>query len=285
MSLPFDATLKDLVRDYPRDFLATLDGSTAAAATPLNVDLSTITAATDTVLKVGDPPECVVHFDFQSGPAYTRLRRILLYNAALYAHTGLPVHSILVLLRRQADHSGLTGTIQYQPRPGRGKLDFLFEVIRLWDQPVAPFLEGGLGTVPLAPLCRLAEGVPLEEGMAQVVRRVIDRLQQGAPVADVRKLLTAAYLLTGLRVDQVTASRLFQGVGAMHESSTYQAILDEGEIVGIQKILLRQGRLRLGEPDDATKQAVMAINDLPRLERLSERLLQVNSWQELLWVP
>jgi hypothetical protein len=45
---------------------------------------------------------------------------------------------------------------------------------------------------------------------------------------------------------------------------------------------LRQGRKRFGPPDTATKTAIEAITDLARLETLTERLLDVTSWQELL---
>ena len=68
----------------------------------------------------------------------------------------------------------------------------------------------------------------------------------------------------------------------MHESDTYQAILDEGHARGVQATLLRQGRKRFGEPDEATRQALLAITDPERLDLLTERLLDVTSWQELL---
>ena len=42
------------------------------------------------------------------------------------------------------------------------------------------------------------------------------------------------------------------------------------------------GRKRFGEPDAPTAAALQAITDLDRLEALSDRLLDVASWQELL---
>ena len=71
----------------------------------------------------------------------------------------------------------------------------------------------------------------------------------------------------------------------MRESSTYMAILEEGEAIGVQKTLLRQGQKRFGPPDATTKSAIKAITDLSRLETLSERLLDVKGWQELLGEP
>jgi predicted transposase YdaD len=76
----------------------------------------------------------------------------------------------------------------------------------------------------------------------------------------------------------------------MRESSTYQAILEEGAARGreegraveVKRILLLQGRIRFGEPDSAARASLEAIADLQTLERLATRLVQVESWDELL---
>jgi hypothetical protein len=47
MSMPFDATLKSLARDYPADFLTVFDRPPAGPLALLNVDLSTVTTAAD----------------------------------------------------------------------------------------------------------------------------------------------------------------------------------------------------------------------------------------------
>jgi hypothetical protein len=76
----------------------------------------------------------------------------------------------------------------------------------------------------------------------------------------------------------------------MRESSTYQAILDEGREEGqvqgalreARKILLRQGGHKFGKPEPAVETAIQAITDLDRLERMSDRLLTVTTWHDLL---
>ena len=72
----------------------------------------------------------------------------------------------------------------------------------------------------------------------------------------------------------------------MRESSGYQLILDEGREEGAlreaRKLLLRQGLLKFGAPGPDVEAAVQAIDDLARLERMSERLLTVDTWQDLL---
>ena len=75
----------------------------------------------------------------------------------------------------------------------------------------------------------------------------------------------------------------------MKESSTYQAILDEGReecrAEALQKTLLRQGRHRFGNPPDAVQAAIHEQTNIERLERMTERLLVVSTWQELLDTP
>jgi predicted transposase YdaD len=105
-------------------------------------------------------------------------------------------------------------------------------------------------------------------------------------------------VLTGLRLPAAVLASLFERVVIhMKESSAYQLILAEGEAKGkaegeakgkaaeAKTILLRQGRKRFGEPDTATVAALQAITDVAYLESLSERLLDVGSWQDLLASP
>jgi hypothetical protein len=75
----------------------------------------------------------------------------------------------------------------------------------------------------------------------------------------------------------------------MRESDTYQMILEEGreearsqDLSAWHRALLRQGRKRFGEPNEETRQAICAVRDLDRLEELSDRLLDVSTWDELL---
>jgi hypothetical protein len=229
MSMTFDATLKDMGRDSPEGFLAAFDRPPAGPVKLLNVDLSTVTTAADLVLGLGEGPEEIIHLDFQSSAAAWKHADVMVYNALLFAHYRVPVHSVVVLLRPQAGHSNMNGVIRYAARPGRGGMEFGYEVVRLWERPAEELLAADLGVAPLAMLGRLPEGLPLEEGLAAVARRVVERLTQEAPPDRAKKLLTDALLLTGLRVRRDTAARIFRGVRAMEESDTYLMILDQGE--------------------------------------------------------
>ena len=153
--------------------------------------------------------------------------------------------------------------------------------MRLWEQPVETLLEGGLGTLPLAPLGAVAPG-----DVPAVVRAVGERLNRDTGAAEGDVLWLCTYILTGLRYAPETMLPVFEGVRAMQESATYQAILHEGEARGLANgarlILLRLGEARFGPPDAGTRAALDAITEVERIEALAEHLDRAASWGELL---
>jgi hypothetical protein len=113
MSHPFDATLKELLTADPNDFVAGFDLPKGSPARILNVDVSTITAATDVALGFGSPLHEIIDLNFQSGPDKSLPARLLLYNAAFFLRFGVPVRSIVVLLRPKANAKRLSGKLGY----------------------------------------------------------------------------------------------------------------------------------------------------------------------------
>src|SRR5262249_21929924 len=149
--------------------------------------------------------------DFQSGPDAGLPRRLLAYNALLHEAYALPVHTAVVLLRPGAGRAGLRGAVSYQMVPRRGRMEFRFEVIRLWQRPAEELLAGGRGVVPLAPLGRLPAGTRPPAGLAGVVERLVERVTREAAPEDAAGLLSAAYILIGLRVPRPQGTELFRG--------------------------------------------------------------------------
>jgi hypothetical protein len=198
---------------------------------------------------------------------------------------GSPVHTIVVLLRQEAAHSNMKGVIRYSPRPGRGSMDFSYEVVRLWERPAEELLRADLGVAPLAVLGRLPDSLSLEDGLTVIAQRLADRLTKEAPPDRVRKLLTNAYLLTGLRLRRDAAARIFRGVRAMHESDTYLAILDEGREKYARKAVLMVGEERFGTPPEVVKSQLEKIADLERLDRMLRHALKAATWDEILETP
>ena len=148
--MTFDATLKDMGRESPEGFLATFDRPPALPVKLLNVDLSTVTALADLVLGLGDPLAEIIQLDFQASAAAWKHADVMAYHALLNAHYHVPVHTVIILLRPEAAHANMTGAIRYAPRPGRGNMDFSYEVLRLWERPAEELLRAELGVAPLA---------------------------------------------------------------------------------------------------------------------------------------
>lgn len=101
------------------------------------------------------------------------------------------------------------------------------------------------------------------------------------------ELWTATFTLLGLRYDPDFAHTILRGVrDIMRESTTYQALINEGEAKGIAKggadFILRYSSKRLGKPPRKLRDAILAIRDESRLEKIYERAPQAKSWNELL---
>ena len=163
----------------------------------------------------------------------------------------------------------------------------------MWELPLDELLRGALAALPLAPLTDEAA-----DRLPDVIRSMEDRIQQEATASEADFLWTSTYLLMGVRYPLEQAEELLEGVIALEESVTYQAIIAKGEAKGraegrvegqvigraeeARNWLLLLGRKRFGEPDAATVNALDTITELARLEQSGERLLEVETWIELL---
>jgi hypothetical protein len=68
----------------------------------------------------------------------------------------------------------------------------------------------------------------------------------------------------------------------VEESTTYQYIIEQGEIKASRRILLKMGASKFGAPAKKVKAAIQEMEDLPRLDRMVMHVLTANSWNELL---
>lgn len=162
MARPFDASLKDLVEQYPADWLRLVGQPTTAPIEVIDADLSTVTAATDKVIRVAEAEPWLLHLELQAGPDSGLPERLLLYNTLLRNRHRVRFRSVLVLLRRSADLRNLTGELQDQFPGEPPYLVFRYQCVRLWQIPVEAILEGGPGTLPLAPLVHVPAGCVAE---------------------------------------------------------------------------------------------------------------------------
>src|SRR5438105_3467806 len=99
MPLRYDATLKDLISRHWADFAALLRLDGPPPAQLLNVDLSTVSAATDFAVGFGKPVQWIADLNFQASRDAGLARRVWLYHALLHHRYGVPVHTVIILLR------------------------------------------------------------------------------------------------------------------------------------------------------------------------------------------
>jgi hypothetical protein len=64
----------------------------------------------------------IIHIECQSSAAKWKHADLLLYNALLFARYHVPVHTVVVLLRPEAAHANMDGTVDYAPRPEHGSM-------------------------------------------------------------------------------------------------------------------------------------------------------------------
>ncbi|HTU88518.1 MAG TPA: hypothetical protein VMF69_00335 [Gemmataceae bacterium] len=286
---PYDPTLKTLVEIEPESW-PVLFGYAKAATEAIDADIATVSGAADKVLRVAGDPAYLLHLEFVSGHDSSTLPNTLLMRNSLLGHRHeFRVRSGAVLLRPESDSPQLTG--MYERRfPGEEPyLTFRYAVVRVWQLPPEPLLTGGLALLPLAPISAVTE-----TELPGIIKRMEQRLSSRRGRKQAPVVWGAAYILLGLRHSPALAAQLFRGVMSMKESSTYQAILEEGRQVGLakgrtegavaeaKKMLRLQGDDAFGAPDARTAAVIERINDLAQLEDLGRRMRSATSWQDLL---
>ena len=140
--------------------------------------------------------------------------------------------------------------------------------------------------------------------LRQVVETVCERLlAESTDDEQAELLLTASYLLGGLRFPDTIITSLFEGMlNMLEESSTYQALIqrglargvamgieqgreqghEEGLVDGARRSLQRLGEKRLGVPTAATQERIDSIGSLEQAEYFMDRLFSVETWDDLL---
>ena len=272
MPKPFDAATKFLVEAFPEDwvrFFGLPDGDVRV----IDTDISTISAAGDRGLLVQtDSSTYGIQIEFQGNVDPIFELRLLQYRTALRLRWLVPFTSVAVLLRPFARHNSLRGRYLEPGVDGKVEVSFRYRVIRIWQIPAEQFLSGSLATLPFAPVARTSR-----RNLPAVVRRLEERLASEATPVEADFLRTATHILMGLRYPKEFV-QMIMSHDILEQSSTYQGILaDEARI-----LVLRLGRKRLGEPSAAQLAQVEALQDKEHLEALAERLLEVETWQELL---
>ena len=295
---PFDSAAKELLWIDPVAWLKRLGVAVTGPVHVIDSDATSLVAAVDKVIKVDGTNPFLVVVELQSSRDPELLPATVFRQAAIERRHKLPVLSIIVLLRDDADMPALTGQFERLLPDGNFTSRYNYRVLRVWNEEPDSFLKAGLALLPLAPLAKIDK-----TQAKSLIRQIADQIHQ-APDLDAQQLWTAIYVLMGLRYTQAEADELLKGVASMRESATYQGILNEGIEQGIRKgiqkgiqkgrekglvaearrLLVRWGTKQFGNPTPAVLAAIEAIEDRDRLESMLDQTIerQAASWNELL---
>lgn len=293
MAKAFDATLNSLIDEHVADwagFLAARCGVPPGRATALDTDLSS-TLQADRLFRIDGSVPAAVHLELESSGRLGMPDELLRYNVAARAAVGLPVHSVLVLLRPKATATDLTGRLDVLGADGTPYLTFRYALVRVWQESLAALLAAGPGIAPLALLTNEA---------ATDLTAAFDRFQRQlktdrVPDSVERSLIGSTFVLCGLRYQPDQIEALYRELSmTLEDSTTYQLIFNKGANQGeargeargrtieAQSLVLALGTSRFGQPDVATEAAVRGVGDRDRLERMALRVLSASGWAELL---
>lgn len=286
---PFDVTTKQLVEADPQAWVEYV-GLPAAEVEIIDADLSTITPEADKVLRVNAARPYLLNIEFQASYEEDLPERGLLYSVVERKRHNLRVKMAVILLRPEADGPRMTGQIQDEVEAGEEDfgLDFRYRILRVWQQSADHLLSGRLAMLPLAPLTDDAKA-----RLPEIIARMQARIAEESPPGLRKDLWAATFLLMGLRYETTLIRQLLKGVRGMEESTTYQWLLSQGKEQGLvegeikgraeeaRNLLLRLGRTKFGKPTKKVQNALEAAS-LEHLEKMADRLLQVETWQELL---
>jgi predicted transposase YdaD len=276
---PYDVVMKQLLDADPAGWLRYVGVEPRGPVRVIDSDLSTVLPAADKVIRVDDPEPWLAQFEAQSSQDPELPLRMLQYSVHLTRRHGLPVRSVVIVLRPEAG-AGLVGVFQQHYPVGAMYLEFRYSVVRVWDLPVESILSAGLWILPLAPVTDLGR-----TSLTSVIERMAERVEREATPDEAKTFWTGTFFMMGLRYPESVIRQLVPGVREMRESVTYQLVLDEGRAEGrveeAKRIMALQGRTRFGPPNARTQEIIDELSDLEEIERLAQRLVVVSSWDEL----
>ena len=147
----FDVSTKELVWDDPAAWLDRLGIGPRGPVEVIDSDITALTAAADKVIRVGGPEPYLVNIELQSSHQTDLVETLWFRQAALFHRHRLPVLTVLVLLRREANSPSLTGSFEINMPDGWLTNRYNYRVVRLWGEDPEPYLTAGVNLVPLAP--------------------------------------------------------------------------------------------------------------------------------------
>jgi predicted transposase/invertase (TIGR01784 family) len=268
----FDNICKFLAEQFSADFAQWLLGESMPLTelSPSELTLDPIRA--DSLILLQAEP-VVLHIEFQTRPDAAIAFRMLDYSVRIRRRFPEKSQTQVVIYLREST-SPFVNITAFQSENTRHS----FQVIRLWECPVATFNTPGL--LPFAILGQTRDRPRLLETLAQQIEAIPNR-------RDRNNIAASTSILAGLVLGNELINRVLRS-DIMQESVIYQQILQQGQERGLQQGLEQGERLiitkqlirRFGELPDTVQQQLqqLAIADL---DALGEALLDFSSLDDV----
>ncbi|MCC5625567.1 Rpn family recombination-promoting nuclease/putative transposase, partial [Nostoc sp. CHAB 5715] len=225
----YDDTCRFLAENFSADFASWLLGEsiTLTELKPSELSLEPIRADALILLESDDS---VLHLEFQTHPKRDIPFRMLDYRVRVYRrYPDKRMRQVVVYL--QPTRSDRVRQTSFSLERTRHE----FDVVCLWEQPAAFFLEYP-GLLPFATLGQTTDPEATLRQVAQTINQISDPITQA-------NLTAASAILAGIKLEDEVVYRILRR-DIMQESTVYRSILAEGEARKQREIavnLLRQG--------------------------------------------
>ena len=280
----FDIVSKQLVKDYPADFVRfTFEQANVEVLEVIDTEQPTVESRSmDSLIRVRiHGEEALVHNEFQTGDSTNppMPRRMVGYIGRAIESYGLPIYSNVIYLRPDA---GQRDAGQYVQERGGYHIVIQYKVIRLIEIEGQAVIEQELwGLLPFAPLMKPPQGMVA----AQWLRRCV-QTADALPLDRTNKsnFFTDIAILSGLIHDSQTITNIISEE-TMYESSIVQHFTERGIQQGQRQqsieYVLDVLEIRFHPSEAETlKPAIETIEDLQHLKQLFRSAVQAPNLDE-----
>jgi predicted transposase/invertase (TIGR01784 family) len=218
--MSFDSTCRRLAELFSKDFASWLLGRSIELTELQPTELSLEPIRVDSLILLQSENE-ILHIEWQTDPKVELPMRLADYRLRL--HRKFPdktIHQVVIYLRKTESER------VYQNYFEIAGMYAEFEVIRIWEVPSEDLLTYP-GLLPFAALGESSDPV-------KTLRRAVNAISEIEDEAQQHEAIAATYVLAGLKLEADVISQVIRR-DVMQESVTYQAILAEGEQIGIER--------------------------------------------------
>ena len=276
----FDIVSKQLVKDYPTDFVRfTFEQANVEVLEVIDTEQPTVESRSmDSLIKVRiNGEEALVHNEFQTGNSTnpSMPRRMAGYIGRAIETYGLPIYSNVIYLRPEA---GQRDAGQYVQERDGYRIVIQYKAIRLIEIEGQAVIEQELwGLLPFAPLMKPPQGMAAAQWLRQCIQTA-DTLPLDS--TDKSNFFTDIAILSGLIHDSQTIINIISEE-TMHESSIVQHFTERGQRQqGIESVLDVLGMRFDPSAAEILKPTIETIEDLQHLRQLLRSAVQAPNLDE-----